>query len=144
MTRRIFLRNLAAWGLAVAWLIVLAPAIPGVADDAVCPKCGAPLEPGALFCGRCGYKLEKPAPAAPAAPDRHGAVVQVVTIHDNELTSTFGSLEYESNVQVDSILGSAFAIAPGEFVTDSGLLVGSKEVSLRTSAGRTVQATIVG
>jgi S1-C subfamily serine protease len=142
--RRAFLWRLAAWGLAVASMIVLAPATPSVADDAVCPKCGAPLEPGALFCGRCGYKLEKPAAGAPAAPDKHGAVVQVITVHDIELTSTYNSLAHESNVQVDSILGSAFAIAPGEFVTDSGLLVGSKEVSLRTNAGKTVQATIVG
>src|SRR2546422_2166677 len=97
-----------------------------------------------LFCGRCGYRLEKAAIAAPGVPDRRSAVVQVVTVHDNELTSTYSSLAYASNVQVGAILGSAFAIAPGEFVTDSGLLVGSKEVSLRSSTGRTVIATIIG
>jgi S1-C subfamily serine protease len=144
VSRRSVLWQLAIGGLAIVSMIVFMPATLGIADDVVCPNCGAPLEPGALFCGRCGYRLEKPAAAAIAAPDRRSAVVQVVTIHDNELTSTYNSLAYESNVHVDSILGSAFAIAPGEFVTDSGLLVGSKEVSLRTSAGRTVQAAIVG
>jgi len=96
------------------------------------------------FAAVAATKLEKPAKTPPDAPDRRSAVVQVVTVHDNELTSTYNSLAFERNVQVDSILGSAFAIAPGEFVTDSGLLVGSKEVSLRTSTGRTVPATIVG
>jgi len=71
-------------------------------------------------------------------------VVQVVTVHDSELTSTYASLVYESKLRIDSILGSAFAIAPGEFVTDSGLLVGAKDVSLRTSSGRSVPARIVG
>jgi len=132
------------WGLALAVLIACGPSPGGFAADATCPKCGAPLEPGALFCGRCGYRLEKAAVAGPGVPDRRSAVVQVVTVHDNELTSTYSSLAYASNVQVGAILGSAFAIAPGEFVTDSGLLVGSKEVSLRTSTGRTVTATIIG
>src|SRR2546422_5887848 len=51
-----------------------------------------------LFCGRCGYRLEKAAIAAPGVPDRRSAVVQVVTVHDNELTSTYSSLAYASNV----------------------------------------------
>src|SRR5207249_3593832 len=87
--------------------------------------------------------IPPPALAAQAAPDRRSAVVQVVTVHDSELTSTFASLAYESKLRIDSILGSAFAIGPGEFVTDSGLLVGAKDVSLRTSSGRSVPARIV-
>ncbi|HYS05687.1 MAG TPA: trypsin-like peptidase domain-containing protein [Candidatus Dormibacteraeota bacterium] len=144
MRRREVLTRLPLWGLTVAALIACGPALWGFAEDATCPKCGAPLEPGAQFCGRCGYRLEKPAVPALATPDRRSAVVQVVTVHDSELTSTYNSLASESNVQVGAILGSAFAIGPGEFVTDSGLLVGSKEVSLRTSTGRTVIASIVG
>jgi len=129
---------------ALALVAILAAVTPlAQAADRVCPKCGAPIEPGAAFCGRCGYKLE--GAAAPASGlDPRNAVVQVVTVHDNELTSTFGSLNFESNLRVDSILGSAFAVAPGEFVTDSGLLVGASEVSLRTSSGRSVPAHLVG
>jgi len=34
-----------------------------------CPKCGAPLPPGAGFCGGCGHRLEAPpSPAASAQP----------------------------------------------------------------------------
>ncbi len=34
-----------------------------------CPKCGAQLLPGAVFCGGCGYRLETAGqPAAPTAP----------------------------------------------------------------------------
>lgn len=140
----IFHRRVAA-GLALVVLLVFgAPAVPSAAD-AVCPKCGAPLEPGALFCGRCGAKVEAPAAQQQAGvPDRRGAVVQVVAAYDTELTSTYGSLAFESNMRVDSILGSAFAVAPGEFVTDSGLLVGAKSVSLRISSGRSVPASLVG
>ena len=29
-----------------------------------CPKCGSPIEPGALFCPECGLKLSEPAPKA--------------------------------------------------------------------------------
>ena len=120
-----------------------APA-PARATDAVCPKCGAPLEPGALFCGHCGYKLEAAAAPQGGAPGKRSGVVQVVAIHDSELTSTYASLAYESKLHVDSILGSAFAVAPGEFVTDSGLLVGARDVSLRMPSGRSVPALLVG
>ena len=34
------------------------------ADEEVCPKCGAPLAPDAVFCDQCGTKVEdEPAPA---------------------------------------------------------------------------------
>ncbi|MCZ6696728.1 MAG: trypsin-like peptidase domain-containing protein, partial [Acidobacteria bacterium] len=117
----------------------------GAASDEVCPNCEAPVAPGAVFCVRCGHKLG-PAGAVPEKPhpDERDSVVQVVTVHDTELTSTFASIAFDSNLRVDSVLGSAFAIAPGEFVTESGLLVGAKEVLLRTQAGRTVKATVIG
>jgi len=144
MRRLAFLTRLMASGLVlVAALVYGAPALP-LPADATCPKCGAPLEPGALFCGRCGYRLEASAAPQVGVPDRRSAVVQVVTIHDSELTSTFASLAYESNVRVDSILGSAFAVAPGEFVTDSGLLVGARGVSLRTPSGQSIPARLIG
>lgn len=143
MKRRTFLARLVAPGLALVTLPLGGALAPGRAAETVCPQCGVPLEPGAAFCGSCGRKLEGAAAAA-GGPDRPNAAVQVVTIHDNELTSTLGSLAYESNVRIDSILGSAFAVAPGEFVTDSGLLIGARDVSLRTSAGRSVPARVVG
>lgn len=42
-----------------------------------CPKCGAPLPPGAGFCGACGNRLEAPSAAAASAqpsgfPQAHG------------------------------------------------------------------------
>lgn len=145
------MRRWSAWNpglamvLAIVAVIVSVSPLPGLEAGPVCPQCGAPLEPGAAFCGVCGRRIEgAPAPAAAEGPALRTAVVQVVTVHDQELTSTLGSLAYESNVRIDSILGSAFAIAPGEFVTDSGLLIGAREVSLRTSSGRTVPARIVG
>src|SRR3989338_1159993 len=106
MERRTFLARLVAPGLALVTLPLCGALTPSLAADTVCPHCGAPLEPGAAFCGSCGSKLEGAAAPAPAGgSDRPNAVVQVVTIHDNELTSTLGSLAYESNVRIDSILG---------------------------------------
>lgn len=134
-----------AAALALVVVFLSGSPIPGAETGPVCPQCGAPLEPGAAFCGKCGKRVEgAAAPAASDGPSLRTAVVQVVTAHDEELTSTFGSLAYESNFRIDSILGSAFAIAPGEFVTDSGLLVGAKEVQLRTASGRTVKAQVIG
>ena len=145
MKRRGFLVRLMVVGLVLVAAPIPGAPPSGLAAQAVCPYCGAPLDPGAAFCGRCGRKIESgTAPAAQGSPDRRRAVVQVVTVHDSELTSTYASLVYESKLRIDSILGSAFAIAPGEFVTDSGLLVGAKDVSLRTSSGRSVPARIVG
>jgi len=112
-------------------------------DGSTCPRCGAPRRPGAAFCGKCGYRFTGPPPPAAAAPEGP-EVVQVVVARDAELTSTFESIAHESGVRVASLLGVAFSIAPGEFVTDSGLLVGAKEVSLRTPSGRLVPARVVG
>lgn len=124
-----------------AMLIVLT----GVyAQPATCPNCGAPLEPGAAFCGHCGHKVEAGAPAAAAAADPRSSVVQVVTAHDNELTSTLAAIAYHRTVRVDSLLGSAFAVAPGEFITDSALLIGAREVRLRLPSGQSVAAQAVG
>src|SRR5262245_52263886 len=87
-----------------------APPAEKPAGEALCPACKAPLEPGALFCSNCGRKIEAPV-AAPAAKTRtDAAVVQVVAAYDSEITSTFGSMVYESNLRIDSILGSAFAV----------------------------------
>ena len=146
MRRRSFPARLAVTGLALAATLLLCAMPPATAAGTVCPQCGAPLEPGAAFCGICGRKIEGAAatPAPAGGPAGRDAVVQVVAIHDHELTSTLGSLAYESNLRIDSILGSAFALAPGEFVTDSGLLVGAREVSLRTASGRSVPARVIG
>ena len=77
-----------------------------------CPKCGAPLEPGALFCSQCGAKVsEGAASVPPAGPDSKQSLVQVVAIHDKELTSVWGAMFYGSTVRVDTLLGTAFAIA---------------------------------
>src|SRR4030095_6910280 len=44
-----------------------------------CPKCGAPLLDGAVFCGTCGYRLNADAGAAAAGSSRpagsHGIVI---------------------------------------------------------------------
>ena len=108
-----------------------------------CPKCGAPRDPNAAFCVNCGYKFAAAAAQAPAAASSP-AVVQVVAAHDAELTSTYGSIVWGSKMRVDSLLGSAFAIGNGEFLTDCGLLVGAKDVALRTPSGRTVPAQVAG
>src|SRR5262249_51861026 len=42
------------------------------------------------------------------------------------------------------ILGTAFCVAPGEFVTDSGVLSGARSVTLHTAGGRSVTANVVG
>ncbi|NPV55446.1 MAG: zinc-ribbon domain-containing protein [Anaerolineae bacterium] len=34
----------------------------------LCPSCGTPTEPGAMFCDNCGAKLAAPAPVAAPAP----------------------------------------------------------------------------
>jgi S1-C subfamily serine protease len=143
MRRRAFILRLGA-AACIAWAGAAGSSSLPLIAGSTCPSCGAPLEPGARFCGKCGHKLDAPAPSEAAPPDRRAAVMQVVAVHDSELTSTYMSLAAESNVRVDSILGSAFAVGPGEFVTDSGLLVGAKEVTLRSMSGQTIPARIVG
>ena len=139
-TRRRLFAILAACGILVA---ALALPFPAAADGETCPKCGTPRKPGAAFCSSCGQKFATAAPAAATAAPRR-SVVQVVAAYDSELTSTYLSLSRETNMRLDSIVGSAFAIAPGEFVTDSGLLVGARDINLRTPSGRTVPAQVVG
>jgi len=134
-------------GLAFGLLLIvalLAPALAAPATaDAVCPYCKAPIEPGAAFCSNCGKKLE--AAATPAAmPATAPSVVQVVSAVDTELTSVIFSLIYESNASITSILGSAFAISPTEYVTDTNNLFGAKEVTLRARDGRSYPAKVIG
>lgn len=127
--------------LALAALVV-PPLLPPAAADALCPQCKAPLEPGAAFCSSCGHKVESPAPVAAAGPAT--SVVQLVAAIDAELTSAFGSMFLESNVRITSILGTAFAIGPNEFVTDANLLQGAKGTVLKTRDGRSFPAKILG
>jgi serine protease Do len=140
MRRRTFV--LAAAALLVA--IVILPALALAAD--VCPKCQAPLPPGAKFCPRCGQRLDPAAAPAkpPPAPDALAAVVQVVAAHDRELSSAFAAIAYGSKLEVDSILGSGFQVGPGEFITESGVVAGAHEVTLRTAGGSVVPARVVG
>lgn len=116
-----------------------------VLADTVCPSCKAPLEPGAAFCSNCGKKLDAPA-ASPATPAGAAApsVVQVVSAVDTELTSVIFSVVFESNAVITTILGSAFAISPTEYITDTNNLFGARSVTLRTRDGRSYPATIVG
>lgn len=135
----VLLTAIAAAGLAP---ILVAPAL----ADAVCPSCKAPLEPGAAFCSNCGRKVDAPAAAPSGAPVVGTAppVVQVVSAVDTEMTSVIYSIVFESNVRISTILGSAFAISPNEYVTDINNLFGAKEVTLRTHEGRSYPAKIVG
>ncbi|MCI0655879.1 MAG: trypsin-like peptidase domain-containing protein [Acidobacteria bacterium] len=114
-------------------------------ESPTCPKCGAGLEAGAAFCSQCGAKVGELAGEAPAqGPDSRASLVQVIAIHDREMSSVFEAIAYGSTVRVDSLLGSGFAVAPGEFVTDTSLLLGAREVKIRDSKGRSVSARIVG
>jgi len=123
----------------------LSPGDPAWGDAPTCPKCGAPLPPGAAFCTQCGAKVEAPTGEAPSAvPDARASLVQVIAIHDREMTSVMEAIAYGSTVRVDSLLGSGFAVAPGEFVTDTSLLIGAREVKIRDAKGRSVSARIVG
>ena len=145
MRRRRLLMRITAGGLVLAaagFLPGFSP--PSRAEVGTCPQCGAPLPAGATFCGQCGYKLSAVAAPQVGKADPRDSVVQVVTAHDKVLTSTLASLLYESDMRIDSILGSAFAVGPGEFITDNGILVGAKEIALRRPDGRSVPARIVG
>lgn len=131
--------------LMLALAILLFPSVVLPAD---CPACGAPLDPGARFCTQCGRRLETATPAAPAATPEGGgptaSVVQAIASHDRLLTSAFGTLMYGEKIEIPSMLGNAFAVAPGEFVTDASLLVGARSLTLRTGGGRTVEGRILG
>jgi serine protease Do len=116
-------------------------------DDRFCPACEAPVESGASFCTRCGHKLAAGEPAAAPeahAPDPRASVVQVVAAHDKEMTTAFGAITYGTNLRIDSMLGSGFAIGAGEFVTDSGLLAGVREVLLYDAMQRKLPARVLG
>ena len=140
--------------LALALLLLAAVAAPILATsalaDELCPACKSPLEAGAAFCSNCGRKVDPPVAAAPgaaagaAAPAALPPVVQVVAAVDTELTSVVYSVLFESNVEITSILGSAFAIAPNEFVTDTNNIEGAKQVTLRTRDGRSYPAKVIG
>jgi S1-C subfamily serine protease len=141
--RRSWRRPILVWTA----LLLVAATLAVVAQAANCPQCGAPLEPGALFCTRCGHRLteaQSPPPAATPAADAGASVVQIVATHDEDVTSAAVSLTYGENLRVGTLVGSAFAVAPGEFVTDSGLLAGARAVTLRDRAGRTVAGHIKG
>jgi hypothetical protein len=43
-----------------------------------CPNCHEFIEPGAAFCGNCGYPVQPPAPAPPSAPPNVAQTGQVV------------------------------------------------------------------
>ena len=134
--------------MALLLVLLAAASFPASADEYRCKKCGAVLEPGAAFCTGCGARIEEgAAPAAPArAPssDARASVVQLVATHDREVTSTYGSIELGGKLKIESILGTAFSIAPGEFVTDAGLVSGAKEITLRTAGGKSAPATLKG
>jgi serine protease DegQ len=137
--------GLAAAAVPAALALVTAVGTTAVAAaESACPACGAALEPGAQFCSSCGRKIDAPVAAAEDKHPAHVGVVQLVAAYDSEITSTLGSLAFESNLRIDSILGSAFAIGPGEFITDSGLMAGAKEVFLKGAGGRSIPAKIVG
>jgi len=129
-------------------LLLVASTLAAVASPGPeCPKCGAPLEPGALFCTRCGHRLEGPAPGAPPAEaisDAGASIVQVIATHDKDMSSAVGAIFMGENIRVGTMVGTAFAIAPGEFVTDSGLVSGSQELSVRVGSGRTTSARVKG
>ena len=126
-------------------VLSLASGAPAWSDSQTCPKCGATLEPGAAFCSQCGTKVEEVPREVPAqGPDSRSSLIQVIAIHDREMTSVIEAIVSGSTVRVDSLLGSGFAVAPGEFVTDASLLLGAKEVRIRDSKGSSVNARIVG
>ncbi len=129
-------------------LVFLLPASALVAgDEHLCPVCREPVEPGAVFCTHCGHKLESALPspvAATPAVDPGASVVRVVAAHDKEMTSAYGAIAFGSTVRVDSMIGSGFAVAEGEFVTDSGLLTGVREVFIYDAAQRKYPARVIG
>jgi S1-C subfamily serine protease len=143
------LRSRPACALAclIACLAIIVAAVPAHARTDTCPACGAPVPPGAAFCPRCGHRLEGAPPPRPetARPlDPRAAAVQVIAVHDKDITSTYGAILLGSNIRVDSRLGSAFAVAPGEFVTDAAVVQSAREVRLRVPGGPTKVATVVG
>ncbi|MDQ1636925.1 MAG: zinc-ribbon domain [Pyrinomonadaceae bacterium] len=44
-----------------------------------CPKCGAPMLPGAAFCGGCGYRVTPDAGVAISMPRRGGPLNCITT-----------------------------------------------------------------
>ena len=56
-----------------------------------CPKCGAPLVQGAVFCGACGHKMQDgaPSPAATGQRPSHGIHI------DEDSTGQGGGYSYE-------------------------------------------------
>lgn len=131
----------------IACLLPVAPLALLADDGQLCPDCGHPVEPGAAFCTNCGHKLaavaSPPAAAAPAV-DPGESVVRVVAAHDKEMTSAYGAIAHGTTVRVDSMIGTGFAVSEGEFVTDSGLVTGVREVFIYDRAKRKYPATVVG
>ncbi len=133
--------------LALLFIVLLPTTAPLADDHPICPDCRHPVEPGALFCTHCGHKLESVAPtpaSISSTVDPGASVVRVVAVHDKEMTSTYGAIAFGQNMRVDSMLGSGFAVAEGEFVTDSGLLTGVREVFIYDMERRKYPARVVG
>jgi uncharacterized protein (TIGR00266 family) len=59
-----------------------------------CPKCGAPLLQGAVFCGVCGYRFQ--ASSMPSPPAQAGGFAQAHGIHiDEDSKGQGGGYQYE-------------------------------------------------
>ncbi len=133
--------------MALLLILLAATSLSASAGENHCKKCGAVLEPGAAFCTGCGTRVGQGAdPAAVQEPSRdaRASVVQLVATHDREMTSTYGSIELGKSIEIESILGTAFSVAKGEFITDAGLVSGAKEITLRTVSGRSAPAIVKG
>jgi len=145
--------------------IVMAAAVvaPGARAAGTCPACGAAVDERARFCTACGRKVDAPSPGpetpdaasapapgttAPGTPapraDPAASVVQVVATHDRELTSAYGAIVMGSTLKIDTIFGSAFAVAPGYFATDAAVVAGSRTIALRAAGSRSAAARLAG
>lgn len=87
-----------------------------------CPKCGAQLLQGAVFCGGCGYRLETA--AAPASPGQPAGVAQVHGIHiDEDSRGQGGGYRYEVLHQPAFSLGVIQLQAEQSIQAEAGAMV---------------------
>jgi len=79
-----------------------------------CPKCGAPLFEGAVFCGTCGYRLgdeQATTPASPSTPHRiaidedsrgQGSGYRYEVLHQPSFSLAVVQLQAEQSIQAEA------------------------------------------
>lgn len=101
--------------LGASTVVPAKPKSPPPAQEGHCPRCGADKQTG-RFCRKCGYRLDRPSPAAPSLPPAEKAVldepIQVTRVE-------VGRLEIGKGVELtDTKIAQPMQVASSELAVE--------------------------